>query len=109
MILESNSERIEFCVMARHRAGGKITASHTSIIDAAVPIVAAAEKLPEVSKISLGIIKQVGRGGQQRRVKYLPITGGWKLTVRGSATVQEIFLYTSQATSTREFLETEFP
>ena len=95
--------------MAKHRAGGKITASHTSIIDAALPIVASAEKLPEVTKISLGIIKQVGRGGRQRRIKFLPITGGWKLTVRGSATVQEIFIYTGEATSTREMLEAEFP
>ena len=61
--------------MANHRAGGKITASHTSIIDAALPIVDAAEKLPEVTKISLGIIKQVGRGGRQRRIKFLPRDG----------------------------------
>ena len=47
--------------MAKHKTGGKITTSHTSIIDAALPVVEAAEKLPEVTKISLGIIKQVGK------------------------------------------------
>ena len=94
--------------MPNHRSGGKITASHSSIIDAALPVVAAAEKLPEVSKISLGVIKQVGKSGRRRRIKFLPITGGWKLTVRGSATVQEIFVYTAEAASTKTFLETEF-
>lgn len=94
--------------MVKHKSGGKITTSHTSVIDAAFPIVAAAEKLPEVTKISLGIIKQAGKAGRQRRLKFLPITGGWKLTVRGSATVQEIFIYTGEAASTKTFLETEF-
>ena len=91
--------------MAKHKSGGKITASHSSIIDAAVPVVEAAEKLPEVTKISLGIIKQVGKGRRQRRVKFLPITGGWKLTVRGSATVQEIFIYTGQPANTKVSIE----
>ena len=94
--------------MPNHKSGGKITASHTTIIDAARPIVEAAEKLPEVTKISLGIIKQVGKSGMRRRIKFLPITGGWKLTVRGSASVQEIYVYTGEATSTKTSLETEF-
>ena len=94
--------------MAKHKTGGKITTSHTSIIDAALPVVEAAEKLPEVTKISLGIIKQVGKSRGQHRMKFLPITGGWKLTVRGSSTVQEIYVYSESTKTTKESLESCF-
>jgi hypothetical protein len=94
--------------MPRHKAGKKITTSHTSIIDAALPLVEAAERLPEVTKISLGIIKQVGKSRGQHRIKFLPITGGWRITVRGSATVQEIYVYTEESESTKRSLEAEF-
>jgi len=96
--------------MPRHKTGRKITTSHTSIIDAAVPVVEAAEKLSEVTKISLGIIKQVGkasRGGQQR-LKFLPIVGGWKITIRGSATIQEVYVYTNEPKNTRQALQKGF-
>jgi hypothetical protein len=94
--------------MPAHRTGKKITTSHTSIIDAAIPVVEAAERLPEVTKISLGIIKQVGKSRGQHRIKFLPIFGGWKITVRGSSTVQEIYVYTENAASTKTAIETEF-
>jgi hypothetical protein len=94
--------------MPAHKTGKKITTSHTSIIDAAIPVVEAAEKLPEVTKISLGIIKQVGKSRGQHRVKFQPIVGGWKITVRGSSTVQEIYVYTENATSTKTVIEAEF-
>ena len=94
--------------MAKHKTGGKITTSHTSIIDAALPVVEAAEKLPEVTKISLGIIKQVGKSRGQHRMKFLQITGGWKLTVRGSSTVQEIYVYSESTTTTKDSLESCF-
>ena len=44
--------------MAKHKSGGKITANHSSLIDAAFPIVEAAEKLPEVNKIDIAGIYQ---------------------------------------------------
>ena len=94
--------------MAKHKNGGKITANHSSLIDAALPIVEAAERLPEVNKISLGFIKQTGKSRGITRMKFLSIGGGWKLTVRGSSTVQEIFIYTSEADKTKTFLETKF-
>ena len=94
--------------MPTHKTGKKITASHTSIIDAAFPVVAAAEKLPQVTKISLGIIKQVGKSRGQHRIKLLPIFGGWKITVRGSSTVQEIYVYTDDSAGTRAALEARF-
>ena len=94
--------------MAKHKSGGKITANHSSLIDAAFPIVEAAERLPEVNKISLGFIKQAGKSRGTTRMKFLSIVGGWKLTVRGSSTVQEIFIYTAEADKTKTFLETKF-
>lgn len=94
--------------MPAHKTGRKITTNHTSIIDAAIPIVEAAERLPEVSKISLGIIKQVGKSRGQHRIKLLPITGGWKITVRGSSTVQEIYVYTEDTTGTKTAIEARF-
>ena len=101
-------DRSRYLKLANHKSGGKITASHSTVIDAAVPIVEAAEKMPDVSKISLGIIKQAGKGRTQRRIKFLPITGGWKLTIRGSTSVQEIFIYSGHPDSTKTSLETTF-
>ena len=94
--------------MAKHKTGRKITTTHTSIIEAALPIVETAERLLEVTKISLGIIKRVGISRGQHRIKFLPITGGWKLTVRGSSTVQEIYIYSESAANTRSSLEARF-
>ena len=92
--------------MAKHKNGGKITTSHTSLIDAAFSVVGAAEKLPEVDKISLGIIKQFGKSRGPRKIKFLPIIGGWKLTM--STSVQQIFIYTAQTDKTKSVLETMF-
>jgi len=94
--------------MAKHKSGGKITANHSSLIDAAFPVVEAAEKLPEVSKISLGFIKTTGKSRGIIRMKFSPIGGGWKITVRGSSTVQEIFIYTSDADETKTLLQSRF-
>jgi hypothetical protein len=91
--------------MPSHKTGKKITTSHTSIIDAAIPVVEAAERLPQVTKISLGIIKQVGKSRGQHRIKFLPIIGGWKVTVRGSSTVQELYIYTEDAAGTKAAME----
>jgi hypothetical protein len=71
----------------------KITRSHTTLIDGAINVVRHAVKMPEVSKVSLGIIKKISIG--KPRIKFLPITGGVKAIVRGNAYVQEIFIYTS--------------
>lgn len=94
--------------MPSHKTGKKITSNHTSIIDAAFPVVESAERLSEVTKISLGVIKQVGKSRGQHRIKFLPIVGGWKITVRGSSTVQEIYVYTEDPPGTKTALEARF-
>jgi hypothetical protein len=49
------------------------------------------ERLPDVSKISLGIIKQIGLG--KPAVKFHPITGGFRCIVRGNVSIQELWVY----------------
>ncbi|MFM2357803.1 MAG: hypothetical protein RJA61_540 [Candidatus Parcubacteria bacterium] len=88
--------------MSRHAAGGKITASHTTIIDEAEKIIATAQTLSEVSKISLGIIKQIGSG--KRKIIFSEIPAGFLIRVRGSVTMQELRVFSSDKAKTREAL-----
>lgn len=88
--------------MSRHAAGGKITASHTTIIDEAEAIVNKAQTLSEASKISLGIIKQIGSG--KRKITFSEIPAGFLVKVRGSVTMQELRVFTSNKAKTREAL-----
>jgi hypothetical protein len=76
----------------------KLTRSHTTLIEAAEDIVKKATQMIEVSKVSLGIIKQISVG--KPRIKFLPITGGIKATIRGNASIQEIFIYTNDPKKT---------
>ena len=80
--------------MSKHFTGNKITASHTTAIDAAKNVIEAAQKLDQVTKISLSLIK-VNLPHSEKRMKVQPVTGGIKLTIRGGSTVQEIFVYTN--------------
>lgn len=78
--------------MPAHRAGGKLTRSHTTLIDAAVAVVDHLQDQAEVSKISLGLIKSVGKGSTG--LKFHAVTGGWRIVVRGSTSLQELVVYT---------------
>lgn len=77
--------------MSAHKTGRKLTRSHTTLTDKAGEVVATLERLPEVTKISLGIIKQIGLG--KPAVKFHPITGGFRCVVRGNTSLQEIWVY----------------
>jgi hypothetical protein len=88
--------------MSPHRAGNKFAGSHTTLIDAAEGLVDATVKLPEVSKISLGEIKVIGRG--MRNIKFMEINGGFKCVVRGNTSRQYIFIYSDNPTKTRQSL-----
>ena len=94
--------------MPKHKSGGTITTSHTSLTDAAFSVVEAAAKLPEVNKISLEVIKRVGKSRGPRIIKFLPIVGGWKLTIGGSTSVQENYNYTNRADKIKSLLDTMF-
>jgi len=85
------------------KRGGK----HTTLIDAAVLLVKQADRLREVTKISPAYIRQT-KSTSQRRVKFTGINGGWKVTVRGSIAVQEIYIYTRDSEKTKLELEGVF-
>ena len=88
--------------MPIHRAGGKLTRSHTTLIDAVVPLVDFLQTRDEVSKISLGLIRNIGRG--MPGLKFHAVTGGWKVVVRGNVSLQEMVVYTSDPERTRQEL-----
>lgn len=88
--------------MSAHRAGGKFASSHTTLIEAAEEIVDAAVKLPEVTKISLGEIKVIGRG--LANIKFIAIDSGFKVVVRGNTSRQYIYIYTNDSDKTKHDL-----
>jgi hypothetical protein len=84
--------------------GSKLTRSHTTVIEAAIPAVNAAKECPGVSKIVIGIIKSTKTG--QPHIKFTPIQAGLRMQVRGNSAVQIFFVYTDQPdTVLREITE----
>lgn len=76
-----------------HRQGGKITGSHTTVIPAAEKIVDFLQRQGEVNKISVGFIVHGIKSGKHT-VKVMETDTGLLLKVRGSASIQEIRVYT---------------
>ena len=77
-----------------HLSGGKYTASHTTVIAAALLPAQAAARLACVSKISLGLIKTLRNGPPA--IKFTEECAGCLLVkVRGVSSIQEIRVYTS--------------
>jgi hypothetical protein len=101
----------EKTVMAKGKSSTKNGGRHTTLVDAAKPLADFARKQPEVTKISPGIIKPGIRGGQQR-CKFKEIQGGILATVRGSTSIQEVYIYSSSPKFTlgkiSEFCEKHF-
>jgi hypothetical protein len=85
-----------------------ITDSHSSATEASREIIKHAEKLGVISKIGIGIIKVTKSKGGKRSIKFLPITGGIKASVRGSGTVQELFIYTKEVELVKKYLPAIF-
>ena len=81
--------------MSKLILGGKITNSHSTLTETAEKFIYEAIKSPLISKISIANITHVGGG--RRSLKFLPITGGIKAVVRGSGSVQEIYIYTNDS------------
>ena len=85
-----------------------ITDSHSSTTDASMVIIKQAKKLGSISKIGIGIIKVTKSKGGKRSVKFLPITGGVKACVKGSGTVQELYIYTKEVEDVKKYLSDIF-
>ena len=77
----------------------KITDSHSTLTDTSILVVNEVSKYPEVSKIGIANITHVGGG--RKSLKFLPITGGIKAVVRGSGSVQDIYIYTNDPEKTK--------
>ena len=74
--------------------GSKVTRSHTTVIEAAIPAVSAAKESPHVSKVVIGVIKPTKTG--QPHIKFTPIQAGLRMQVRGNSAVQIFFVYTDR-------------
>lgn len=90
-----------------HASGGKITGSHTTIIDAAKAVIDAAKKSDLVTKIALGFIKANLPTGK-KSMKAGEITGGLSLKIRGVNTLQTIFIYTDNPKKVEHLLYQTF-
>lgn len=77
---------------------------HSTVIEAAMPIIKAAEKLDDVKRIAPSVITPVRAKSGEKRVKFLEIKGGLKVTVSGGG-VQIIYIYANNLTQVREALE----
>lgn len=76
-----------------HRQGGKIGGRHTSVIPAAEKLVDFLQREPAVNKISIGYIKH-GIGGGKHSIKTSLRDGSLFIKIRGTASIQEIHVYT---------------
>jgi len=94
--------------MPKHMTGKKISKSHTTLIEAAIPIAKALEKMPEVKKIAFGKIpKPINNGRHHLKIDNEP-NGGLRLTVRGNRSIQTIYVSTSDSEKTKRELEKKF-
>lgn len=89
-------------------SGKKVTKSHQTVIDAAQSLVRAAEPLPYVSKIVLGIIRSSRSSRAHRQLKIVPIPAGLKLIVRSNMYLQDLYIYTTDREALTRILEDAF-
>lgn len=78
--------------------GSKFNGRHSTVIPDAIPAVEAARDCPHVTKIALGVITPLKSGAEH--LKFMPVSGGLKMQVRGSAAVQIFWLYTTEPQKT---------
>lgn len=86
--------------MAGHLSGGKFTGSHTTVIPAAEKLLRIVEKMPEVKKIVLGVIKNVKCTPGVKVVEESP--GFLLVTIRGNSSIQQIRIYLDDPVSRKK-------
>ena len=74
--------------------GPKFNGRHSTVIPSAIPAVEAARDCEHVTKIALGVITPIRAGGEH--LKFMPVSGGLKMQVRGTNAVQVFWLYTTR-------------
>ncbi len=84
------------------RMTGKVTRSHGTASEAACEVVNLAINRPEVSKVSLSYIENIG--GSRRALKFQEIYGGVLAKVRGAGLMQSVYIYTNDPEKTKREL-----
>lgn len=90
-----------------HRNGGKICGRHTTVSEHAIKVVDFVEKLPEVTRISIGRLT-AGIKNAPHCIKLMERSGGLLVKVRGSNTIQEFTIYSSDVKKTVDAIEEYF-
>jgi hypothetical protein len=93
---------------SNHRAGGKIGGRHTTLIDAAKPVVDFLLKHPEANSVVVGYITMRLRTAPQR-IKIMEESGCLLLKIRGTASLQEVRVFSKNLEKIRQSLEDKFP
>lgn len=78
--------------MGNYKRGKGIAGKHSTIIDAARPVVEAVRKLPD-TRITLGFITTV-KGKAHRKVKFFETDSGFRMKITGNIYVQEFYVIT---------------
>jgi hypothetical protein len=87
-----------------HKNGGKIGGRHTTVSEHAIKVVDFAEKLPEVTRISIGRLT-AGIKNAPHCIKLVERSGGLLVKVRGSNTIQEFTIYSNDVKKTIDEIE----
>ena len=87
--------------------GPKFNGRHSTVIPSAERAVAAARDCAHVTKIALGVITPIRSG--QEHLKFMPVSGGLKMQVRGTHAVQVIWLYTTNPEAVIEEITRKWP
>lgn len=82
----------------------KITRSHTTSIEAVAPFLEFAKSHPEITKISLGIIKPI-KTSATKRLKATPEQACLLLQIRGVRAIQTIRFFTSHPPTLKKIIE----
>ena len=85
--------------------GPKFNGRHTTLIAAAIPIVARLRDDPRVTKIIIGVI--TSRRGKTTAVKAQAIDAGLRITVAAPRNVQELYAYTADPEGVRSLVTVE--
>jgi hypothetical protein len=78
-----------------HRSGGKMGGRHTTLIDAAQPIVDYLLRHPDVNNIIAGHITMRLKTAPHR-LKVMEESGGLLLKIRGTASIQEVRVFSQK-------------
>ena len=90
-----------------HKSGGKIGGRHTTVSEHAIKVVDFAEKLPEVTRISIGRLT-AGIKNAPHCIKLVERSGGLLVKVRGSNTIQEFTIYSNDVRRTINAIKENF-